>query len=153
MKVKKTASARAKSNKRTGSQAERSVVKRIAEVFELAAFDNKVVKEKDAQIGSSRQFSRNLDGRKIDVWFREDVPSFLRNLAIQVKKKVVPKDHAPIDARVLDEVQTFGNEIPVLISHFRHHSVSGREMAGKTFVTMNIDDFLGLLKQVKNDNK
>jgi hypothetical protein len=138
----------AKKNKATGSKAETTVAKTIAKAFNLKAFDGKIVKEKDAEIGTSRQFSRNMDGRKIDIWIRQDVqPAYLRNLAIQVKKKLVPKGHGPIDTRELEEVQVLGNEVPVLVSHFKHKSPAGRELSGETYVTMKMEDFLKLLKQ------
>lgn len=133
-------------NKRTGSQAELNFIRMLAEAFDLKAFDNREFKQDTAQIGSSREFSRAMDARKIDVWMRSDVPEFLRKLAFQVKKKVVRKGSAPIDARVLSQIQVLDGELPVLVSHFRHKSMGGNEMAGPWMITMNAEDFIKLLR-------
>lgn len=139
-------------NKRTGSNAEKEFARMLGKALNLSVFDNKNVKEKDAQVGTSRQFSRNLDGRKIDIWFRDDVPSLIRKLAFQIKKKVAKKGSAPVDARVVGQIQVQQDQVPVLVSHFRHKSPAGLEMAGPWFVTMRAEDFLELLKNLKDEN-
>lgn len=138
-------------NKRTGSAAENNFCKMIGKAFSLKVFDGKTIKDADAQIGTARQFSRSLDGRKIDIWLREDVPKKLRKLAFQIKKKVVSRDRNPIDARVLQDIQVLNGEIPVLVTHFRHKSLTGKEMAGAWFVTVTNEDFKKIFDQSRID--
>lgn len=137
----------------SGHQAETDLIKLIAQHFDLKAFDGKIVKELEAQIGSTRQFSKTQDNQKIDIFFSPDVSKILRSLAIQVKKKLVKKDLMPVDARELYKIVPYKGQMPVLVNRFKYLSEKEREMHQNWTVTMDLNDFLNLIKQIHEKEK
>lgn len=135
--------------RKSGHQAELDLIKILAESFDLQAFDGRAIKELDAQIGSTRQFSKTQDNRKIDIFFSDDVDSILRNLAIQSKKKLVKKGLMPVDARELYKILPNKEQLPVLVNRFKYLSEGEREMHQNWTVTMDLNDFITLLKKLR----
>jgi hypothetical protein len=128
-----------------GHKWERDVIDTWADKLNLVRFNRKNFSE--AEIGSSRQFSRNLDSRGIDVWFRPDILSQLPfSPAIQCKKKQIRGETvSTIDVKSLSTMEANEDDIKLLFTKITRKVVKNEKTEMKV-VTMTEDDFFKLLK-------
>lgn len=122
------------SNKRQGKQWEREGVAMLAEALGLIAFNNK--NHNEAEIGTSGQFSRNLDAEGIDVWFKG-----IRPIDAQFKSLTLRKETVEIPVAPLEDLGEQG----VLFTKIYKKRKVKRKVVGR-YVTLRPELFMKLLK-------
>jgi hypothetical protein len=130
----------------TGNDFERELVKILADEFGLISFNNK--NRKEAQIGRSSHFAPYLDDCKIDIWIKEGVDTILHDFAFQAKKRIeYRKTTESIQPEILNEIES--DAIPVLVNRIVRRP-KRKEIEVGTFVTLKLEDFIGLLKRLEH---
>jgi hypothetical protein len=137
-------------NRRTGHNSEGDWTKKLESAFGLLRFrgihpdTGEKVKEHQAELGTARQFSRNLDGRKIDVWVTPE--HWLRKFWFQVKKTVARGvKSTSIDIQSLFEMRPPSDGFKVLVTQIKRKR-GKNEMHQAWVTTLLSDDFLKLVK-------
>lgn len=126
-------------NKTQGSNWERRVVDLLSTVLNLEKFNN--TNSMTAEIGSSRQFDRNLDAKGIDIWFKT-----IRNLHIQCKKTICNgKTVKTIDISSLDRIMNNDGIRAVVVRTTKKPLNAKRETSTGEYAVVPMEDFLKLL--------
>lgn len=136
-----------KKNRRTGHKAELDWVEILSSRFGISAFrakrpDGSKVSESEAEVGTTRQFSRNLDGRKIDIWFKPSL--WLSKFWFQVKKTTVRGKSNSIDVGSLFEINPPSLGIKALVTRIKRKTAK-TERHESWIVSLLPDDFFKLM--------
>ena len=136
-----------KKNRLTGHQAERDWIDILSNRFGLTRFrakkpDGSKVTESEANIGTARQFSRNLDGRGIDVWIKPG--SWISNFWFQIKKTVVRGKSNSIDVGALFTMMPPIEGIRALVTRIKRKKAKN-EVHENWVVTLLPEDFFTLM--------
>lgn len=122
-----------KKYKRQGYNFERYIVKKLKEIFP------------NLLIGTTREYSRALDAKKIDIYVDDDNFPY----AIQCKKHLVKTKYAKIEVQELDSIQT--NKIKVLITRFTKRQNTNEKVIGE-YVTIKLEDFIKIINAENGSN-
>ena len=134
--------------RRQGHSFERWTVKWFADKFNLIPATNKNFKV--AEIGTSRQFSTALDALKIDIWFKPDLPDYIKIIQVQCKKMVSKAvSSLTINVKPLEEMPTGFNFLFTKVTK----KVKSNEKAVNTYVTMDLDTFDKLMDSYIRDEE
>lgn len=127
-------------NKVQGSNWERSVITLLSQFLNLLPFNNRNFV--DAEIGSTRQFSRYLDAEGIDIWFKN-----ITDLHIQCKKcicnGVATKS---IDISSLDRIMNKTGIRAVLFKTTKKSKDAKKETSTGEYAVLPMEDFLKLIE-------
>lgn len=135
-----------RNNRSMGLAVERSIINILANAFGLKTYNPR--ESSRFQIASSRALSKVRDDEGVDIIFSKDTPDVLRRWSIQVKRSETSSDtNTPISLngllRIIDE------DHPLLITRvMRKRNVKATTVGD--FVTMKLDDFIELLKEIEH---
>ncbi len=133
-------------NKVQGSNWERRSIDLLSQVLGLIKFNNKNFNE--AEIGSTRQFSRHLDAEGIDVWFKH-----ITDLHIQCKKCISNGvSTKSIDISSLDRILFKTGIRAVLFRTTKKPVNAKKETLTGEYAVLPMEDFLKLIK-IWNDER
>ena len=100
-------------NKRQGDKWNYDVIRFLATIFKLEAFNNK--NHKTYEISTTK--NTPLDGEGIDVFYRDTVPNYIQRLKVQCKKTMIKgKNSISIDISSLLTMRIKPGEIPLLFT-------------------------------------
>lgn len=130
-----------RNNRSLGHNTERSIIKKIADTLGLEAFNGK--NHSTFQIGSTRLMSKLLDALKIDISF-QNTKHPISKCSIQIKHCTTTTKK--IDVSHLDTIEG-DNRILITVT-----SEKKKDRYYKTgeYVTISLDDYLKLIKDVGN---
>lgn len=131
---KKNRSQIAKKNRRDGNKVESWVISQLSKLFNyLIPFNNKNFNS--CNIGSTRMFSRHLDGMKQDIWFKEH----FQDVSIQCKKSLTKSNSIRnIDVSSLSQMDK--SKLRILVTKLTKRPNVNESTIGH-FVTMEWKDF------------
>jgi len=133
-----------KSNNRAiGHRTERNFISKFAERLGLVPFNAK--NHSEAEIGSTRQFSQQMDAMKIDVWFSPKL-EWLKNLLIQIKnRQISSKKTWSVDISALKDMPK--NGLRAVVTRLTYKPNKRQSELG-WFVTMPMEDWMDLISKV-----
>ena len=124
-----------KRNRAAGHKWERDIVKELSKLFNLVPYDGKNVRE--AEIGTTRVFSKALDNDKVDIWIKDNH----LDLNLQAKSITGKIDYLPL----LESMPRKGNNI---VLHRYTEKANSKFINKGEFAIMPIAVLYDLLKQV-----
>jgi hypothetical protein len=119
-------------NKRQGDKWNYDVIRFLATIFKLEAFNNK--NHKTYEISTTK--NTPLDGEGIDVFYRDTVPNYIQRLKVQCKKTMI-KGKNSIS---LLTMRIKAGEIPLLFTRMTK-KVTVKEQVLDELVIMRMEDF------------
>lgn len=132
-------------NRSIGHRTERTFVSRFAEKFGLVSFNNK--NHSAAEIGTTRQFSKQLDALKIDVWFSDKL-KWLKNLFIQIKnRQLQSKSKWTVDVTPLRDMPNEKGKYRCVVTRLTYKPNKKQQEIG-WFVSMPMEEWLELIKKL-----
>ncbi len=126
-------------NRKRGLDVEREIIRLLSDELNLIRFP-----APNYQLGSSRALSKATDDEGVDIVFTRNAPSVLRDLNIQIKRNTLITKGVKIDLEPLLRIGDMSK--PVLINKLYQKQGKANKHVG-TFVTINIHDYVELLKQ------
>lgn len=126
-------------NRKRGLDVEREIIRLFSDELNLIRFP-----APNYQIGSSRALSKATDDEGVDIVFTRKAPSVLQDLNIQIKRNTLITKGIKIDLEPLLRIGDMSK--PVLINKLYQRQGKANKHVG-TFVTINIHDYVELLKQ------
>lgn len=137
-----------KSNNRSiGHRTERTFISKFADKLGLVSFNNR--NHKDAQVGSTRQFSQQLDALKIDVWFSDSL-KWLKKLFIQIKnRQIQSKNTWTIDVTPLKDMPNKEGTYRFVVTRLTYKPNQKQQELG-WFVSMPMEEWMELIKKLND---
>lgn len=146
---------RGKRNRTQGHAWENETIRQFADVFNIETLDKK--NHDTFQLASSRAVSRTNDALKKDWTWTDRAPAWMRRLAVQCKKFLLPRSEGKkefksinVDVKPLFDLaeNCTDEEYPILITKVtRKAGKVEREVC--RVVTMDYIDFLYLIHELK----
>jgi len=140
-------------NRSKGHRTEREWIDFLSSSFSLKKFgkhNGVKVSSAEAEIGSTRHFSPDLDHRKVDVWIKPGL--WLHKFFFQVKNRVVKGKARTINVEPLYSMNPPEEGFKILVTAVRRKEKGmKRQVHEKWIVSMEHEDFVKLLNHYKSD--
>lgn len=131
-------------NRSVGHRTERTFIRRFAERLGLVPFNNK--NHSEAEIGSTRQFSQQLDAMKIDVWLSDKL-TWLRHLFIQIKnRQIQSKNTWTVDVTPLRDMPKDKGKYRCVVTRLTYKPNKKQQEIG-WFVSMPLEEWMDLISK------
>jgi hypothetical protein len=131
-------------NRSVGHRTERTFIRKFAERLGLVPFNNK--NHAEAEIGSTRQFSQQLDAMKIDVWLSDKLV-WLRHLFIQIKnRQIQSKNTWTIDVTPIRDMPKDKGKYRCVVTRLTYKPNKKQQEIG-WFVSMPLEEWMDLVSK------